>query len=149
MVWCVQESVPRVFRAAHTPPRAHPHRGAGLRTSHTREEDMMDHPDDPAPFTPRPALVADLGPLRTRRRSRGHPVADPPVPVRAVPWSGSIMNGKVIWPGRGMMVWTEPLPKDWVPMMMPRWWSWSAPATISEAEAEPPLISTTRGTPWA
>ena len=61
MVWCVQESVPRVFRDAHTPPRAHPHRGAGLRTSHTREEDMMDHPDDPAaPTTMVPTSPQDL-----------------------------------------------------------------------------------------
>ena len=46
----------------------------------------------------------------------------------------------------GRMVCTEPLPKVCVPMMMARLWSCSAPATISEAEAEPPLTSTTIGT---
>jgi hypothetical protein len=46
-----------------------------------------------------------------------------------------------------MMVCTEPLPKERVPMTMARLWSWRAPATISEAEAEPPLMSTTRGLP--
>ena len=45
------------------------------------------------------------------------------------------------------MVCTEPLPKDRVPMMVARLWSCSAPATISDAEAEPPLISTTIGLP--
>ena len=43
VVWCVPGSVPR----RPTPPRAHPHRGAELRTSHAREEDVMDHPDYP------------------------------------------------------------------------------------------------------
>jgi len=38
------------------------------------------------------------------------------------------------WPGIGMIVWTEPLPKDLVPSRIARWWSCSAPATISEAE---------------
>jgi hypothetical protein len=46
-----------------------------------------------------------------------------------------------------MIVCTEPLPKDRVPMTLARSWSLSAPATISEAEAEPPLISTTTGLP--
>ena len=36
-----------------------------------------------------------------------------------------------------------------VPMMIARLWSCSAPATISEAEAEPPLIRTTTGRPRA
>ena len=34
-------------------------------------------------------------------------------------------------------------------MTVARPWSWSALATISEAEAEPPLMSTTMGTPLA
>ena len=42
-----------------------------------------------------------------------------------------------------MIVCTEPLPKDRVPTMVARWWSCRAPATISEADAEPCLISTT------
>src|SRR5450759_625291 len=46
----------------------------------------------------------------------------------------------------GMMVCTEPLPKVWVPMIKARLWSCSAPATISEAEADPPFTSTTMGT---
>jgi hypothetical protein len=46
-----------------------------------------------------------------------------------------------------MMVCTEPLPNERVPMMVARLWSCKAPATISEAEAEPPLISTTSGLP--
>jgi hypothetical protein len=46
----------------------------------------------------------------------------------------------------GRMVCTEPLPKIWVPTTRARLWSCKAPATISEAEAEPPLTSTTRGT---
>ena len=50
-------------------------------------------------------------------------------------------------PGSGMIVWTEPLPNDWVPMTIARRWSCRAPATISDAEAEPPLISTTIGRP--
>ena len=41
------------------------------------------------------------------------------------------------------MVCTEPLPNERVPMMVARLWSCRAPATISDAEAEPPLISTT------
>ena len=45
-------------------------------------------------------------------------------------------------PGSGMTVCTEPLPKDFVPIMMARLWSCKAPATISDAEAEPLLMST-------
>ena len=41
---------------------------------------------------------------------------------------------------------TEPLPKVWVPRTTARLRSWSAPATISDAEAEPPLTRTTIGT---
>ena len=37
--------------------------------------------------------------------------------------------------------------KDFVPTTIARRWSFNAPATISEAEAEPPLISTTNGFP--
>ena len=40
---------------------------------------------------------------------------------------------------------TEPLPKLRVPTITARLWSCNAPATISEAEAEPELISTTNG----
>jgi hypothetical protein len=40
----------------------------------------------------------------------------------------------------GMIVCTEPLPNERVPMTAARLWSCSAPATISEAEAEPPLL---------
>ena len=47
---------------------------------------------------------------------------------------------------RGRTVCTEPLPKVWLPMMVARLWSCSAPATISLAEAEPSLTSTTSGT---
>ena len=43
------------------------------------------------------------------------------------------------------MVCTEPLPNERVPMTVARLWSCRAPATISEAEAEPPLISTMIG----
>ena len=46
----------------------------------------------------------------------------------------------------GMIVCTEPLPKVCVPITVARLWSCSAPATISEAEAEPPFTSTTIGT---
>ena len=46
-----------------------------------------------------------------------------------------------------MMVCTDALPNDRVPRMVARLWSCSAPATISEAEAEPPLISTISGLP--
>src|SRR2546430_2346710 len=61
VVWCVQGRVPREFRDVQTPPGAQPHRGAGLRTSHTREEDVMDHPDDPAaPTTMVPTSPQDL-----------------------------------------------------------------------------------------
>src|SRR5829696_9656006 len=42
---------------------------------------------------------------------------------------------------------TEPLPNERVPSTVARLWSCSAPATISDAEAEPPLISTTNGLP--
>ena len=45
----------------------------------------------------------------------------------------------------GMMVCTEPLPKLWVPSTTARPQSWSAPATISDAEALPWLTSTTIG----
>ena len=51
--------------------------------------------------------------------------------------------------GRRVMVCTDPLPKERTPMTVARPWSWSALATISEAEAEPPLMSTTMGTPLA
>ena len=47
----------------------------------------------------------------------------------------------------GMMVCTEPLPNERVPTSVARLWSCSAPATISEAEAEPPLINTISGLP--
>ncbi len=43
------------------------------------------------------------------------------------------------------MVCTEPLPNERVPMTVARLWSCRAPATISDAEAEPPLISTITG----
>ena len=46
-----------------------------------------------------------------------------------------------------MMVWTEPLPNERVPRTVARLWSCRAPATISEAEAEPPLTRTTSGLP--
>ena len=46
-----------------------------------------------------------------------------------------------------MMVCTEPLPNERVPITVARLWSCSAPATISDAEAEPPLISTMIGLP--
>ena len=49
----------------------------------------------------------------------------------------------VFWPASGRMVCTEPLPKVCVPSTTARLWSCSAPATISEAEAEPALTSTT------
>src|SRR6266478_4420530 len=41
-----------------------------------------------------------------------------------------------------MMVCTDPLPNERVPTNVARLWSCSAPATISEADAEPPLIKT-------
>ena len=44
-----------------------------------------------------------------------------------------------------MTVCTEPLPNERVPKSTARLWSCRAPATISEAEAEPPLINTTSG----
>ena len=50
------------------------------------------------------------------------------------------------WP-RGIMVCTEPLPNDRVPTIVARFWSCKAPATISDAEAEPPLIRTINGLP--
>ena len=40
---------------------------------------------------------------------------------------------------------TSPFPYDVVPTTTARSWSWSAPATISEADAVAPLISTTTG----
>ena len=46
-----------------------------------------------------------------------------------------------------MMVCTEPLPKERVPSSVARRWSCNAPATISDAEAEPPLMSTITGLP--
>ena len=45
----------------------------------------------------------------------------------------------------GMIVCTEPLPKVCVPTIVARPQSWSAPATISDAEALPWLTSTTIG----
>src|ERR1700681_672080 len=50
-------------------------------------------------------------------------------------------------PERGMTVCTEPLPNEVRPMSFARWLSLRAPATISAAEAEPPLINTTIGAP--
>ena len=47
----------------------------------------------------------------------------------------------------GNMVCTEPLPNDFSPIMMARLESCNAPATISDAEAEPALINTTIGAP--
>src|SRR4029453_17861634 len=51
VVWCVQGRVRQEFRDVQTPPGTQPHRGTGWRTSHAREEDVMDHPDDPAAAT--------------------------------------------------------------------------------------------------
>src|SRR5450631_4120019 len=48
-----------------------------------------------------------------------------------------------------MMVCTEPLPNERVPTSVARLWSCSAPATISEADAEPPLTRTISGLPLA
>ena len=47
--------------------------------------------------------------------------------------------------GSGIRVCTEPLPKLCVPTTTARLWSCNAPATISEAEAEPALIRTVIG----
>ena len=47
----------------------------------------------------------------------------------------------------GIIVWTDPLPNDCVPIIIALLWSCSAPATISEAEADPPSIITTKGFP--
>ena len=47
------------------------------------------------------------------------------------------------------MVWTEPFPKDLVPRIIARRWSCKAPATISDADADPPFIKTTSGKPLA
>src|SRR5690606_41907341 len=44
------------------------------------------------------------------------------------------------------MICTEPLPNVRLPSTLARLWSCSAPATISEAEADPTLTSTTMGT---
>ena len=44
-----------------------------------------------------------------------------------------------------MIVCTDPLPKVCVPITTPRPQSWSAPATISDADALPWLTSTTIG----
>jgi len=48
---------------------------------------------------------------------------------------------------KGMMLCTEPLPNERVPTSVVRLWSCSAPATISDAEADPPLINTMTGLP--
>ena len=48
----------------------------------------------------------------------------------------------------GITVCTEPLPNEREPRSVARLWSCNAPATISEAEAEPPLISTISGLPF-
>ena len=45
------------------------------------------------------------------------------------------------------MDWTDPLPKDFSPTIIALLLSFKAPATISEAEAEPPLIRTISGLP--
>src|SRR6266446_4506578 len=50
-------------------------------------------------------------------------------------------------PDRGMTVCTEPLPKVVRPMSFARWLSLRAPATISAADTDPPLINTTIGAP--
>jgi hypothetical protein len=47
----------------------------------------------------------------------------------------------------GMMVCTEPLPNERVPITVAAGDPGAHPATISEAEAEPPLISTMSGLP--
>ena len=58
---CVPGRIPREFRDVPTPPGAPPHRGAGGRTSYAREEDVMDHADDPAaPTTMVPTSPQDL-----------------------------------------------------------------------------------------
>jgi hypothetical protein len=60
----------------------------------------------------------------------------------------AVVNRSAPLPGpSGMMVCTEPLPNERVPTSVARLWSCSAPATISEAEAEPPLISAMTGLP--
>ena len=50
-----------MFGSAFCPLGAQPHHGAGVRTSHAREEDVMDHPDYPAaPTTMVPTSPQDL-----------------------------------------------------------------------------------------
>ena len=46
------------------------------------------------------------------------------------------------------IVCTDPLPKLCCPIITARLWSCSAPATISDAEAEPPFTNTTIGAPF-
>ena len=46
-----------------------------------------------------------------------------------------------------IIVCTEPFPKDWVPSIIALLRSCRAPATISDAEAEPLFIKTTNGNP--
>ena len=61
-----------------------------------------------------------------------------------MPWSAATPHSPL---GTLKIVCTEPLPKECVPNEMGRLSSCSAPATISEAEAEPPLIRTMTGRP--
>ena len=82
--------------------------------------------------------------LDQRRRDRcPWPGSSGPTACSSAPWSGGWRR----WRPSGMMVCTEPLPNERVPITVARLWSCSAPATISDADAEPPLISTTIGLP--
>ena len=45
----------------------------------------------------------------------------------------------------GKIVWTDPFPYDCSPRIIARLWSWSAPATISDADADPWFIRTIIG----
>ena len=47
----------------------------------------------------------------------------------------------------GMIDWTDPFPYVLLPSNTALFWSCSAPATISEAEADPLLINTIKGLP--
>ena len=73
----------------------------------------------------RDALLVDVGAVR-----------------REVHGRGELEGGAV---AQVMMLWTRPLPKVVVPMIVARLWSLRAPVTISEALAEKPLTSTTIG----
>ncbi len=106
----------------------------------------------PPPYTGRPDAERWRG---REAESTGSATIRPPGPTRQGRWmvrplgvnQRPVVSLSAHPPSRVKMSCTTPLPKVAVPSTTARSWSWRAPATISDAEALEPSVSTTSASP--